>query len=109
MQSPNSMASMPQEYFLAEFLLNALKDDRYEDWDKSALNDETMEFFTQMLVKEWDKSRLLDVMTRWARGDRITVTRLAGYDKREAGSPARGVVRQVTGTRSCIEPEMNGT
>ena len=61
-----------QEYFLAVYLLNALKDDRYADWDMPAPNDETMGFLAQLFAEEQDAAGLLAVMTRWARDERIT-------------------------------------
>ena len=62
-----------QEYFLAEYLITALKNDDCANWDMPEPNQETFAFLGQMLAEEKDSAKLLATMTRWAQGEMITV------------------------------------
>ena len=69
-----------QEYFLALRLYDALREDRYEDWDLPLLNSETLSFLGQMIQEDHSPGKLLSTLSQWAKKDRIAAnTNLLEY------------------------------
>ncbi len=77
-----------QEYFLAEFLLAAARDDRAELWQMRVPSRETLDFLGQMLALERD-ARALQNMSSWAAAPRRAVNELLlAYAERVRGADA---------------------
>ncbi|MET9232618.1 pentapeptide repeat-containing protein [Lentzea sp. NPDC003310] len=53
------------EYFLAQYLCDAIRDDRREDWDLPIPSTETLDFLGQLITDDDDQEALRATLNRW--------------------------------------------